>query len=100
LTHDIPAPAEPAAAPAATEPEPVPAGAAGPAAVTIVGKTSGGLPKRRRAVAVVPGPDAPGPEHPEPDRYDGRVTESRLGAYARGTFLGRDASLTEGSQDQ
>jgi hypothetical protein len=115
LTHDIPAPAETGAAPAAAEPEPVPAGAAGPAAVTIVGKTSGGLPKRRRAVAVVPGPDSPGPDspgpdfpgpnfpvpaRPVPDEYDGRVTASRIGAYARGTFLGRDASLTEGSQDQ
>ncbi|MDF3298544.1 ATP-binding protein [Streptomyces tropicalis] len=87
-----------------TDPEPAPQRLApvpvGPSHV--VGTTPGGLPKRRRRqgspIAVVPAPEAAdgGPEA-EPD---GEVTASRLGAFARGTQLGRITNTTEGPDHQ
>ncbi|MFJ7899101.1 ATP-binding protein [Streptomyces sp. NPDC096198] len=73
-----------------------------PAAVPIIGTTAGGLPKRRRTVAVVPQPTAA--EHepmpmPMPEQ-NSEVTASRIGAFARGTLRGRDTTTTEGTQDQ
>ncbi|WP_055494696.1 ATP-binding protein [Streptomyces sp. TP-A0356] len=95
LTNDAPEPAADAALFADTDhPATRPRPAATP--VQIVGTTPGGLPKRRRrpAVSVVPEPAATEPEH------DGEVTASRIGAFARGTLLGRNTTTTEGSQDQ
>ncbi|MFF8592135.1 ATP-binding protein [Streptomyces sp. NPDC015220] len=97
LTHEVPVPAEIRT----TAEEPASNGGSGPAPVTIVGKTAGGLPKRRRAVAAVPQLSATASTGTEPDpEHDSQVTASRLGAYARGTFRGRDTSITEGSQEQ
>ncbi|MFI1353098.1 ATP-binding protein [Streptomyces sp. NPDC020898] len=63
-----------------------------------IGTTAGGLPKRRRRgspVAVVPPP--PEPAQPE---HNNEVTASRIGAFQRGTLLGRDTTTLEGPQDQ
>ncbi|MGA5037531.1 ATP-binding protein [Streptomyces capoamus] len=63
----------------------------------VVGTTSGGLPKRRRRggpVTVVPSLDSRGQE--APSETNGEVTASRLGAFARGTQLGRTTNTTEG----
>ncbi|CAL9358561.1 sensor histidine kinase [Streptomyces griseomycini] len=103
LSADGPAPAEPAresegqqTAPQRLAPVPV-----GPSHV--VGKTSGGLPKRRRRqgpIAVVPPPDpAPGIDE-QTSESAGEVTASRLGAFARGTQLGRTTNTTEGPDHQ
>ncbi|WP_431033143.1 ATP-binding protein [Streptomyces sp. P6-2-1] len=62
----------------------------------IVGRTSGGLPKRsrrQRAIAVVPEPAASEATAPE---QSSEVTASRLGAFARGTQLGRSTTSLEG----
>lgn len=99
LTNEAPEPAADAAAFADTgRPATGPRSAPMPAPVQIIGTTPGGLPKRRRrpAVAVVPEPYA---QEPEPE-HDGEVTASRIGAFARGTLLGRNTTTTEGSQDQ
>ncbi|MFI2791371.1 ATP-binding protein, partial [Kitasatospora sp. NPDC018614] len=93
LTQEVPAPAEPAPVTVAGAPKPLVDTAPGPAPVAIVGKTAGGLPKRRRAVAVVPQPEPSAPDEPEPEQSS-EVTASRLGAFARGTLLGRDTSIT------
>ncbi|KPI17682.1 ATP-binding region ATPase domain protein [Actinobacteria bacterium OK074] len=63
-----------------------------------LGTTPGGLPKRRRIspVSVVPSLDTPVPE----PVHDGEITASRIGAFARGTQLGRDTTTTEGPQNQ
>ncbi|MET8248087.1 ATP-binding protein [Streptomyces sp. NPDC005202] len=69
----------------------------------VVGTTSGGLPKRRRRsgpVAVVPVPDTPTAEQDGTSEPDSEVTASRLGAFARGTQLGRTTNTTEGSDNQ
>ncbi|MER5542457.1 ATP-binding protein [Streptomyces sp. NPDC002589] len=67
----------------------------------VVGTTHGGLPKRRRRsgpVTVVPALDTAGREGTaEPDN---EVTASRLGAFARGTQLGRTTNTTEGSDNK
>ncbi|MEV5874600.1 ATP-binding protein [Streptomyces sp. NPDC052101] len=67
----------------------------------VVGTTQGGLPKRRRRerpVTVVPALDTAGQEGTlEPAS---EVTASRLGAFARGTHLGRTTNTTEGSDKQ
>ncbi|MGW4516713.1 ATP-binding protein [Streptomyces sp. NPDC004393] len=71
-----------------------------PAPVPIIGTTAGGLPKRRRAVAVVPQPAVTEPA-PEPaSEHNSEVTASRIGAFARGTLRGRDTTTTEGTQEQ
>ncbi|OBQ52077.1 histidine kinase [Streptomyces sp. H-KF8] len=99
LAAEAPAPAEPVretsgeeAAPQRLAPVPV-----GPSHV--VGRTNGGLPKRRRrqgAISVVPSPDAPATaEEPTPEQAS-EVTASRLGAFARGTQLGRITNTMEG----
>lgn len=104
LTTDVPEPeggaariesqAEaPAAAPQRLTPVATPGGPPRP-----IGTTAGGLPKRRRRgspVAVVPAP--PEPERPE---QNNEVTASRIGAFQRGTLLGRDTTTMEGPQDQ
>ncbi|MFG3201182.1 ATP-binding protein [Streptomyces sp. NPDC048192] len=67
----------------------------------VVGTTSGGLPKRRRRsgpVTVVPALDSAGPQ--EPAEADSEVTASRIGAFARGTQLGRTTNTTEGPDNQ
>jgi hypothetical protein len=67
----------------------------------VVGTTSGGLPKRRRRsgpVTVVPALDSTGPQ--EPAEADSEVTASRIGAFARGTQLGRTTNTTEGPDNQ
>ncbi|GAA3808209.1 ATP-binding protein [Streptomyces chiangmaiensis] len=94
LTHDVPEP-EAETSPSAEVQEP--SGHSGPVAapVAIVGKTQGGLPKRRRTVAAVP-PAASMPEEPE---HNGEVTAARIGVFAR-TVLGRDSTTTEGTDDQ
>ncbi|MGW2645917.1 ATP-binding protein [Streptomyces sp. NPDC001393] len=67
----------------------------------VVGTTSGGLPKRRRRsgpVTVVPAPDTADQEGTfEPAS---EVTASRIGAFARGTHLGRTTNTTEGPDNQ
>ncbi|MEV0641768.1 ATP-binding protein [Streptomyces sp. NPDC050619] len=105
LTTDAPQPAlqdddepedEPAAQPRAT--------AAVPGPTLVIGKTSGGLPKRRRrsgTVSVVPSPGQAEPAGAAPDaEIGGEVTASRLGAFARGTHRGRVSNNTEGPDDQ
>ena len=62
----------------------------------IVGRTSGGLPKRsrrQRAISVVPEPAAGEAMAPG---QSSEVTASRLGAFARGTQLGRSTTSLEG----
>ncbi|GGX90471.1 sensor histidine kinase [Streptomyces minutiscleroticus] len=63
-----------------------------------LGTTTGGLPKRRRVgpVAVVPSPPEP---QPEPES-NSELTASRIGAFQRGTQLGRDTTTTEGPENQ
>lgn len=65
----------------------------------VVGTTTGGLPKRRRrqgSISVVPAPDtASATQTPAPEPAS-EVTASRLGAFARGTQLGRTTNTTEG----
>ncbi len=85
---------EPGGAPQRLAPVPV----VGPSHV--VGTTSGGLPKRRRRggpVTVVPALDAGQEGTPEPVS---EVTASRLGAFARGTQLGRTTNTTEGPDNK
>ena len=77
--------------------------AAGP--TLVVGTTQGGLPRRRRRnrpVSVVPQPDqAASPVRSAPEGENtSEVTASRIGAFARGTHLGRVSNNTEGSQNQ
>lgn len=103
LSADGPAPAEPVreaegqeAAPQRLAPVPV-----GPSHV--VGTTSGGLPKRRRRqgpIAVVPPPEATPGIDEQTSESAGEVTASRLGAFARGTHLGRTTNTTEGPDHQ
>jgi hypothetical protein len=101
LTTDVPEPeggaakaeprAETPAAPQRLTPVATPGGPPRP-----IGTTAGGLPKRRRRgspVAVVPPP-------PEPAEHNNEVTASRIGAFQRGTQLGRDTTTMEGPQDQ
>lgn len=68
----------------------------------VVGTTTGGLPKRRRRqgpIAVVPAPeDTAGIDQQTSESAD-EVTASRLGAFARGTQLGR-TNTTEGPDHQ
>ncbi|MEU1598288.1 ATP-binding protein [Streptomyces sp. NPDC005708] len=97
LTHDVPEP-EAETTPSAEIAEPSPRGGPVTAPVAIVGRTAGGLPKRQRAVAVVP-PAASTADEPELE-HDSEVTAARLGAFARGTVRGRDMTITEGTQDQ
>ncbi|MEU0654863.1 ATP-binding protein [Streptomyces albogriseolus] len=106
LSADVVAPAEP------EHQEPVEAGQedapqrlapvpVGPSRV--VGTTSGGLPKRRRRqgpIAVVPSPPDPAALEEETSESSGEVTASRLGAFARGTQLGRTTNTTEGPDHQ
>ncbi len=69
----------------------------------VVGTTSGGLPKRRRRqgpIAVVPPPPDPAAVDEETSESSGEVTASRLGAFARGTHLGRTTNTTEGPDHQ
>ncbi|MFJ7150259.1 ATP-binding protein [Streptomyces sp. NPDC100445] len=103
LAADAPAPAPAAGAQDATGPQAAPQRLApvpvvGPSHV--VGTTTGGLPKRRRRsgpVTMVPALDTTGQE--ATSEPAGEVTASRLGAFARGTHLGR-TNTTEGSDDQ
>jgi hypothetical protein len=103
LSADTPSPAaddaQDAAAPEAAPQRLAPVPVVGPSHV--VGTTSGGLPKRRRRerpVAVVPAPDTAGQEGTfEPVS---EVTASRIGAFARGTQLGRTTNTTEGPDNQ
>ncbi|MEW2511937.1 ATP-binding protein [Streptomyces sp. NPDC046870] len=103
LAPDAPAPAadaQDAAGPEAAPQRLAPVPVVGP--THVVGTTSGGLPKRRRRsgpVTVVPALDATaGPEvTPEPAS---EVTASRLGAFARGTQLGRTTNTTEGPDNK
>ncbi|MFD9905292.1 ATP-binding protein [Streptomyces sp. NPDC059063] len=77
---------------------PVPVGPA-----HVVGTTSGGLPKRRRRqgpIAVVPTPDAPAAAGEQASESTSEVTASRIGAFARGTQLGRTSNTTEGTDHQ
>ncbi|MEU6772473.1 ATP-binding protein [Streptomyces sp. NPDC046759] len=102
LAADAPPPAAGAPDDAVAEAAPqrlAPVPVVGPSHV--VGTTSGGLPKRRRRsgpVTVVPAPDTADREgKPEPVS---EVTASRLGAFARGTHLGRTTNTTEGPDKQ
>lgn len=68
------------------------------ASATPIGTTAGGLPKRRRIAPVPVAQQAD--EHEsvlDPDTTS--LTASRIGAFQRGTLLGRDTT-TEGPQDQ
>ncbi|MEV0690858.1 ATP-binding protein [Streptomyces sp. NPDC050388] len=99
LAADAPAPAEPVqeavsqeAAPQRLAPVPV-----GPSHV--VGRTNGGLPKRRRRqgpISVVPAPDDTAGVDEQTSEPASEVTASRLGAFARGTQLGRITNTMEG----
>ncbi|GHH94099.1 ATP-binding protein [Streptomyces capillispiralis] len=105
LTADAVAPAEPVREPAAQEQEstphrlaPVPVGPS-----HVVGTTTGGLPKRRRRqgpIAVVPAPEDAAGIDEQTSESAGEVTASRLGAFARGTQLGRTTNTTEGPDHQ
>ncbi|MBT3164848.1 sensor histidine kinase [Streptomyces sp. Vc74B-19] len=105
LSADVVAPAEPEPEPAEQEQEstpqrltPVPVGPS-----RVVGTTSGGLPKRRRRqgpIAVVPAPPEATDLDEETTESSGEVTASRLGAFARGTQLGRTTNTTEGPDHQ
>ncbi|WP_208902324.1 ATP-binding protein [Streptomyces incarnatus] len=102
LSADTPSPAagaQDAAAPEAAPQRLAPVPVVGPSHV--VGTTSGGLPKRRRRerpVTVVPSPGTDGQEGTfEPVS---EVTASRIGAFARGTQLGRTTNTTEGPDNQ
>ncbi|MFC3346231.1 sensor histidine kinase [Streptomyces echinoruber] len=98
LTTEVPEPDTAGRATAAAEAAPQRPTPVTPGPSRVIGTTAGGLPKRRRRtgpVAVVPPP----PAAPEPEDT-GEVTASRLGAFARGTQLGRDMPLTEGPQEQ
>ncbi|OIJ94862.1 ATP-binding protein [Streptomyces colonosanans] len=97
LTNEAPEPVTDTPADTGT-PEVAPRVAAVPAPVSIIGTTAGGLPKRRRAVAVVPPPSVSESEQ-EPER-DSELTASRLGAFARVALRERDTTTTEGSEDQ
>ncbi|MFF9489555.1 ATP-binding protein [Streptomyces sp. NPDC014676] len=68
----------------------------------VVGTTTGGLPKRRRRqgpISVVPAPKDTAAIDPQTSESAGEVTASRLGAFARGTQLGR-TNTTEGPDHQ
>ncbi|MER6068529.1 ATP-binding protein [Streptomyces sp. NPDC001817] len=105
LSADTPSPAagvqgdQDAVAPQAAPQRLAPVPVVGPSHV--VGTTSGGLPKRRRRsgpVTVVPAPDTADQEGTfEPAS---EVTASRIGAFARGTHLGRTTNTTEGPDNQ
>ena len=105
LSADVITPAEPEREPAeegqVDAPQrlaPVPVGP-----TRVVGTTSGGLPKRRRRqgpIAVVPPPPEPAALDEESSESSGEVTASRLGAFARGTQLGRTTNTTEGPDHQ
>ncbi len=75
-----------------------------PGPALVVGTTPGGLPRRRRRnrpVSVVPQLDGAAPARSENDGDStSEVTASRIGAFARGTHLGRVSNNTEGSQNQ
>ncbi|MFI5676869.1 ATP-binding protein [Streptomyces cellulosae] len=75
-----------------------------PGPALVVGTTPGGLPRRRRRnrpVSVVPQLDGAAPARSESDGDStSEVTASRIGAFARGTHLGRVSNNTEGSQNQ
>ncbi|AYL40522.1 ATP-binding protein (plasmid) [Streptomyces fungicidicus] len=104
LAAEAVAPAEPAREPEAEIQEsapqrlaPVPVGPS-----HVVGTTTGGLPKRRRRqgpISVVPAPSEPAIEE-QTTESAGEVTASRLGAFARGTQLGRNTNTTEGPDHQ
>ncbi|GAB1334146.1 sensor histidine kinase [Streptomyces sp. E-15] len=101
LSADVPAPVAeiPAAGPEAVPQRLAPVPVVGPSHV--VGTTQGGLPKRRRRngpVTVVPALDSTADEMTGEPASE--VTASRLGAFARGTQLGRTTKTTEGSDDQ
>ncbi|MEY7978323.1 ATP-binding protein [Streptomyces pilosus] len=103
LAAEAVAPAEPVREPAEESQEstpqrlaPVPVGPS-----HVVGTTSGGLPKRRRRqgpISVVPAPEPSIDE--QTSESAGEVTASRLGAFARGTQLGRTTNTTEGPDHQ
>ncbi|MFF1273148.1 ATP-binding protein [Streptomyces marokkonensis] len=103
LAAEAVTPAEPVREPAAESQEsapqrlaPVPVGPS-----HVVGTTSGGLPKRRRRqgpISVVPAPEPAIDE--QTSESAGEVTASRLGAFARGTQLGRTTNTTEGPDHQ
>ncbi|CAL9350155.1 MULTISPECIES: sensor histidine kinase [unclassified Streptomyces] len=104
LSADVVAPAEPEQEPEDGQEDaphrlaPVPVGPS-----RVVGTTSGGLPKRRRRqgpIAVVPPPQGSGALDKETSESSGEVTASRLGAFARGTQLGRTTNTTEGPDHQ
>ncbi|ANS65786.1 sensor histidine kinase [Streptomyces lincolnensis] len=76
-----------------------------PGPTLVVGTTTGGLPRRRRrnrAVSVVPEPELEQQQAAPSgaDAENSEVTASRIGAFARGTHLGRVSNNTEGSQNQ
>ncbi|CAM5240582.1 hypothetical protein SALBM311S_10815 [Streptomyces alboniger] len=75
-----------------------------PGPTLVVGTTQGGLPRRRRRnrpVSMVPQPDQAAPAKSASDGENtSEVTASRIGAFARGTHLGRVSNNTEGSQNQ
>lgn len=104
LAAEAVTPAEPVRKPADQEREgapqrlaPVPVGPS-----HVVGTTTGGLPKRRRRqgpISVVPAPQDTEVTDQQTTESTGEVTASRLGAFARGTQLGR-TNTTEGPDQQ
>ncbi|MGV9562966.1 ATP-binding protein [Streptomyces sp. NPDC003480] len=101
LTNEAPEPAAETDLSADTDaPAVAPRVARIPAAVPIIGTTAGGLPKRRRAVAVVPQPAVAEPDPGPVSEHNSEVTASRIGAFARGTLRGRHTTTTEGTQEQ
>lgn len=68
----------------------------------VVGTTTGGLPKRRRRAGEVAAKAAaePATTVETPAAEDSEMTASRLGAFARGTRIGRDTMTTEGPEYQ
>lgn len=102
LTTEMPEPADQADEAGETDAAPQRLAAVSvPGPTLVVGKTAGGLPKRRRrsgAVSAVPEPETDRPAAEPKDTS--QVTALRIGAFARGTQLGRDTDNTEGSQDQ
>jgi hypothetical protein len=105
LTTDAPQPAESHHDQAVEDEQPVRPRAAVPAPgpTLVVGTTQGGLPRRRRrnrAVSVVPQPEQTAAGAATEAENTSEVTASRIGAFARGTHLGRVSNNTEGSQNQ
>ncbi|MEV6103755.1 ATP-binding protein [Streptomyces sp. NPDC051940] len=98
LTTEAP---EPVAEAVVEEPHAAPQKINGPLSKGPVGTTRGGLPKRRRiSVAVAPEADDTADDGTDESPRTAETTAAQLGAFRRGSLLGRELTIMEGSQDQ